>query len=94
MTKYADLLARRRKEFANRFDSSKLFERWIPAYNSGERIRVMFPGGETKTGTVGVTYGWVPVFLLIRNSRSVGSSDVLDANVVFSSSKVGYEVRP
>lgn len=94
MTKYEVMLARRRKEYARHFDSSKLFERWIPAYNSGERIRVRFPDGETKTGTVGVTFGWIPRFLLVRNSRSLGSSDVLDGNVVFSSSKVGREVIP
>jgi hypothetical protein len=34
---------------------------------------------ETKRGTVGVTTGWKPCFLLMLTKRSIGSSHTLSA---------------
>ena len=80
---------RKKLEYGDKFDSSDLAEKWIPAFCTGERIRVRFPWGEVKTGTVSVTTGWRPAFLLIRSRRCHGSSDILDLSVVFTSDKVG-----
>lgn len=50
-------------------------------YYHGERIRVTRDYGDgethTRTGTVGMTTGWRPAFLLMARSNSMGSSDVL-----------------
>mgnify|MGYP001603505588 CR=1 FL=1 len=74
MSKYTDLIERKKREFGEKFDNSGLAENFIPYYNSGERIEVKFPDGSVKRGTVGVTTGWKPCFLLMLTSRSVGSS--------------------
>jgi hypothetical protein len=43
------------------------------------RVQTTYPNGETwtRTGTVGVTTGWRPAFLLMRRRTDHGSSDVL-----------------
>ena len=46
--------------------------KFVPYYGSDERIKVKY-GDEVITGTVGVTTGWKPVFLLMLRSDSVGS---------------------
>lgn len=88
MSSYDEYITRKWAEYGSAFDKSDLFERWIPAFNSGERIRVLFPWGDVKTGTVGVTAGRKPVFLLMNNRRSIGSSDILNAEVVYTSQKI------
>ena len=61
---------------------AKKFEHY---YESGERIRVRFSHGEEKTGTVGKTTGWKPVYLLVPRADSRGSSDVLtDKDIVLA----------
>lgn len=46
--------------------------------------------GEVKTGTVGVTSGWKPVFLLMARRNCIGSSTVLTHNVEFTTEKVSH----
>lgn len=69
-------------------DYGDLPERFKYAYKTGERIRVKFPWGEVKTGTVGLTTGWKPAFLLIARRNSHGSSDILSHDVVFTTEKI------
>ena len=78
---------KRQQQKHDKFDSSDLDQRFIAAYNDGQRIRVKFPWGEVKTGRVGVTTGWKPVFLLIRNRNQICSSDLLRNDVIFTSEK-------
>ena len=73
---YDELTTRRKREYPDTWDASELDPRFIPYFESGDRIKVRTMGGEI-TGTVGVTTGWRPVFLLIRTSRSMGSSITL-----------------
>ena len=71
-----------------KFSDSDLAKQFVPYFESGQRIEVKFIWGdkiELKRGTVGVTTGWKPVFLLMKNSRSIGSSDILTKNVEFFS---------
>jgi hypothetical protein len=77
--KFDDYLARKRHQHGDRFDDSALDRRFVGAFNTGARVKVTIHG-ETLTGTVGVSTGWRPVFLLMRTSRSLGSSAVLDAS--------------
>ena len=62
-------------------DRSALASQFARYYESGERIRVRttYTNGETweRTGTVGKTTGWLPVYLLMHRSNSMGSWDTL-----------------
>ena len=58
-------------------DYSDISKKFISYYESGDRIKVKFSYGEIKTGTVGMTTGWKPVFLLMLRSNSIGSSYTL-----------------
>lgn len=64
---------RAKEEHGDKFDASDLNPDFITAYESGERIKVDF-GHEQKKGTIGVTTGWKPCFLLMLTKRSIGSS--------------------
>lgn len=78
-TKFEDYTARARIKHGDKFDDSGLDRRFVGAFNTGARIKVTCYG-ETLTGTVGVTTGWRPAFLLMRTARSLGSSIILDAS--------------
>jgi hypothetical protein len=78
---YEDYLSRKRAEYAD-FDPSQLAPAFIPFFHTGQRIKVRFSSGEEKTGTVGVTTGWRPAFLLMLKSSAHGSSEVLGAGDV------------
>jgi hypothetical protein len=58
-------------------DYSDISKQFIPYYENGSRIKVKFSYGEIKSGTIGKTTGWKPVFILMLTSRSTGSSYVL-----------------
>lgn len=90
-TEFAYFLAHKRSNDP-RFDASDLDERFVPYLRSGQRIKVEVYG-RTITGTVGITTGWKPVFLLMRTSRSIGSSDILDKRAKLLAVKVGREYR-
>ena len=71
-----------RRQYGAKFDPSGLADKYVGYYNSGERITVGFVDGdgqvfEVKTGTVGVTGGHKPSFMLMLTKRSTGSSYLL-----------------
>ena len=76
-TKYDSYISRQKTKWGSKFSASDLAKQFIPAYNSSQRIRVKFSTGEVLSGTVGVTTGWKPAFLLMLTSRSIGSSWIL-----------------
>ena len=80
MRSYSRFLARKRAEFGKKFDLSELAIQFIPYYESGQRIKVHVSTGWTITGTVEVTTGWRPCFLLMRTVRSQGSVNLLKAS--------------
>jgi len=73
MRSYQDLVFRGRQRHGAQFDESSLDPRFIRYDESGQRVRVK-TCGMFLTGTIGVTTGWKPCFLLMRTSRSTGSS--------------------
>ena len=82
MSKYNDYVQRGRKQHAEKFSEAGLARNFIGAFDSGERVTVAFCDGEGKVigverGTVGVTTGWIPTFLLMRRSSDIGSSYTL-----------------
>ena len=72
MPSYNEFIARQKRQFGEKFDPSCLDQRFVRFYESGNRIKVD-TGGMVVTGTIGVTTGWRPVFLLMRTARSLGS---------------------
>jgi hypothetical protein len=82
MTEYEKFLERKQAEYGERFVApwgANLFARFL---HSPTRIRVVttYPSGDTyeRTGTVGITTGWHPSFLLMHRRGDHGSSDVID----------------
>ena len=78
MTKFDTYISRKKREYGRKFSQASLAKQFIPAFNSGRRIRVRFKTGEVLSGTVGITTGWKPTFLLMLTSRSIGSSWTLN----------------
>ena len=70
---FEDFVSRGRRQFGDKFDTSCLIPSFVRFFGSQERVKVKFGYGEIVTGTIGVTTGWRPVFLLLRTSRSAGS---------------------
>ncbi len=68
-------------------DRSKLAPQFHHIYGTEARIRVRFAYGEERTGTVGKTTGWRPVYLLMARADSIGSADVLGPDDVITAIK-------
>jgi hypothetical protein len=96
--RFSDLVARGTARHGERFDPSELAKEFRHYYETGERIRVVseYAGGGTyvRTGTVGVTTGWRPAFLLIHRSSDHGSSDLLSDRDRVVAVKRGREYVP
>ena len=84
---YQSFLAKSKIRHGNLFDPSDLAIKFIPYFENGQRIKVKTPYEGIKFGTVGVTCGWKPVFLLMHDSRAIGSSQTLDARYEILSAK-------
>lgn len=76
-------IQRKQREYGDTFDASDLNPAFSRYFETGERIKARVYG-ETVTGTVGMTTGWKPVFLLMRRANAIGSSYCLgkDAQVL------------
>ena len=79
ITEYEAYIACQDAKYGDKFDASDLAPQFVDAFNTGGRVRVRFSYGEELTGTIGVTTGWRPAFLLMRTSRSIGSPWTLGA---------------
>ena len=93
LTRYESLLERKQFEHGAKFDASNLDLRFVSAFNNRTRIKVQ-AYGETYFGTVGVTTGWKPAFLLMHNSRSIGSGTILGPNYEIVAVKRGRKYVP
>ena len=71
MRNYNDYIARKTNEYGKEFNPVDLANapQFIKYYENGKRIEVDF-GYEVKRGTIGITSGWKPVFLLMLTVRS------------------------
>ncbi len=58
-------------------DYSSIAKKFIPYYENKQRIKVEFSHGEIKSGTISMTTGWKPVFILMLRKNSTGSSYTL-----------------
>jgi hypothetical protein len=84
---------RQTHKYGGKFDNRQLAPQFAQYFNDGQRIRVRFPYGEVKTGTVGVTGGWRPTFMLMLTSRSIGSSWLLSGDCEITGIKDGRGYR-
>lgn len=73
MGRYNDYLARQTVRHGDKFNPGGLDSRFVPYFEMGTRVKVRTCGMDL-TGTIGVTTGWGPCFLLMRTARSAGSS--------------------
>lgn len=80
MRDFNEYKRRKIQEYGSRFDDSDLVNWAIPFFESGKRIKVLVYGKEL-TGTIGVTTGWKPCFLLMRKRNSISSGYLINANV-------------
>jgi len=87
MRDYMNWFNQKAIEHGAKWDPSDLSMKFVKAFNTGERIRVKVYG-EVKTGTVGVTTGWKPVFLLMARKNCFGSSVLLTHDVEFTTEPV------
>lgn len=84
----------------DKFDSSKLAPQFWPFFRTGTRIRVNFGyrladgSWEELTGTVGITTGWRPTFLLMRRCTDRGSPWVLGVKDRIVAVKEGRKYIP
>lgn len=76
---YNDYVERKRREYGDKFDTSALNPDFIPYFENGARIEVTC-GPCVRRGTVGVTTGWKPCFLLMPRCDSTSSSDTIGPN--------------
>lgn len=84
MRNFNEFVNSKKNQYGQKFDQSDLSSKFITYYENGMRIKVN-SYGEIITGTVGVTTGWKPVFLLMRTSRSIGSAYTLkDSDQIIS----------
>lgn len=63
----------------DKFVTSDLNPDFIPYFLNNKKVEVDF-GYEKKRGTIGVTTGWKPCFLLMLTKRSTGSSYTIGKN--------------
>jgi len=90
MRSYNEFINHKRREYGEEFDPSDLAEQFKPYFETGQRIKINF-GHEVVTGTVGVTTGWKPAFLLMRRIDSIGSPYLLSESDKIEAVKVGNE---
>jgi hypothetical protein len=82
ISKFESYLFRKQSQWGEEFDPTDLNLQFVPYFESGKRIEVDF-GYEIKRGTVGVTTGWKPTFILLLTKRSIGSAYTLGKDAKF-----------
>jgi len=87
---FQDYLLRARAKWGEKFSASSLDVRFVTFYENQKRIKID-TCGTVITGTVGVTTGWVPVFILLRTKRSFGSAWTLTPSDIILAVQRGRE---
>lgn len=93
MRNLQELLSRKQREYGDKFDASDLNPAFSQYFETGQRIKALVYG-EPVTGTVGITTGWKPVFLLMRRSNAVRSSYCLGKEAAPIAIKRGRTYQP
>ncbi len=91
--RYHAFFKRKCTEYGNKFSDAGISKKFLVYFESGERIKVKAPWGEVLHGTVGITTGWKPTFLLMQRSNQMGSSITLDDRYMILGEKSGSKYR-
>jgi hypothetical protein len=76
---FDNYIQRLKTRHGDKFDDSQLAHKFRPYFGRDQqRIKVRFPSGETRSGTVSGTTGWRPSLMLMLRRNSTGSSWLLD----------------
>lgn len=76
--KYVEFKTKQMESKGMKFDTSGLAPKFIPYFESGQRIIVRTHFNWVVRGYVGVTTGWKPSFILLSKSNSISSPVLLD----------------
>lgn len=93
-TEYERLVQTKKSQYGSKFDASDLAPQFRRHFHTGQRLKVRNIDGRERTGTVGVTTGWKPVFILMHRSTDHGSTDVLGKYDVVVAEQVGGKYIP
>lgn len=78
MTNYQAFCARKKQEYPDKFSTEHLNPDFIPAFNNGDKFRVLVDFRYEKIwGYISVTTGWRPTFLLMRRRGQRGSCQTI-----------------
>lgn len=98
MGKLDNYIQRGKAKHGERFSTASLAPQFIDAYNSGARVSVAFVSNdgsvyEVRRGTIGITTGWIPCFLLMGRVTDHGSSYTLSSKDKIVSMDVWREFK-
>lgn len=95
-TKYEDMVERFTKKYGDKFTEIDLDQWFRPFYDSQQRIQVEYVGSlGFHYGTVGITSGWRPTFILMKTKTARSSSVTLNSNILITGINVyGRTYRP
>lgn len=68
----------KKRQYGELFSTKNLAQQFAPYLHTNTRLKVKDEHGKIHFGSVGITTGWAPVFLLMHSKRCIGSSFVLD----------------
>jgi len=90
---FNDYVNRKKTEYGDKFSLVNINQNFIKYYENRKRILVKFTYWnnvcEYKTGIIGVTTGWSPIFLLMSKSNSMSSGDTIGSNASIEAVKIG-----
>ncbi len=92
--RFSQYVLKKLREHGNKFSMADLDMRFVPYFESEYRIKVKPKYGDEITGTVGVTGGWRPSFLLLRRSNAIGSSNLLGSGDEIIGEQYGRKYYP
>ena len=93
MNDFTSYIDRKRAQYGEKFDPSDLTQPLIRFWENGQRVKVS-AYGEERTGTIGVTTGWKPCFLLMARRNCYGSSYPLNRDTRIVAVKRGKTYIP
>jgi hypothetical protein len=68
----------KKRQYGELFSTKNLAQQFTPYLYTNTRLKIKDEHGKIHFGSIGVTTGWVPVFLLMHSKRCIGSSFVLN----------------
>lgn len=93
-TAFEQYCKNKKAQYGTLFSTKNLAQQFIPYLHTNTRLKIQDETGQTYFGTVGISTGWVPVFLLMHSTRSIGSSFILQPHHKITAIKTGHKYTP